>query len=255
MQSLLVDNQGATQIITLNRGRANPIDLTMVTELRETLREAKIDPEIKGLILTGQKDFFSAGLDVVELYGYDKEEMAVFWESFAELIAELAYCPKPIIAAISGHSPAGGCVLALCCDQRIMAQGKYTIGLNEISVGIVVPRPIYHLYAYNLGQRQAHQFLLEGRLFLPEEALQVGMIDAIVPADQLMAEAHKRMDTYLSFDSQTWQSSKRNLRAELFEQLTPAFEPTFAETLENWWRPESRATLETMIKNLKKGAS
>lgn len=252
MQSLQVETRGEVQIITLKRGRSNPIDATLVHELREVLREARIEPEIQGLILTGQERFFSVGLDVVELYGYEREEMAEFWENFASLIAELASCPKPILAGISGHSPAGGCVLALCCDQRVMAEGAFTIGLNEIPVGIVVPRPIYHLYAHVLGARQAEQALLSGRMFTPQQALEAGLVDAVVPAEEVLAEAEKRLQAYLKFDHVTWQESKHNLRAELFEQLTTEFESTFHTTLENWWRPESRAALAEMIKKLNK---
>src|SRR5690606_32452196 len=107
------------------------------------------------------------GLDLITLFEYDEAKIHEFWESFIALIYDLAAFPKPSIAAITGHSPAGGCVLALCCDHRVMAEGDYIIGLNEVPVGIIVPQCIFELYSFWLGSARASKFLLEGKLLAP----------------------------------------------------------------------------------------
>lgn len=104
-------------VIELGRPKAHAINRQMVDELREALASLSQADYIRGAILTAQGGIFSAGLDVVELYTYDEEEMDRFWEAFGKLMCDMAAFPKPLIAAINGHSPAGGCVLALCCDH------------------------------------------------------------------------------------------------------------------------------------------
>ena len=251
-QTLILEPQDRYLVVTLNRGKSNPMNMTLVNELRDVIAQVKDSPAFDAAILAGRSPFYSAGLDVIELYDYDEATMLQFWKDLAALIAEFSSCPKPWVAAITGHSPAGGCVLALCCDFRIMAAGKYRIGLNEIPVGIVIPAPIFHLYAHVLGERQAYQFLLEGRLLLPDEALGAGLVDAVVEADQVLDAATAKVQSLLKLTPQAVQLSKVNMRQPLYAQLTPDFESTFGPTLKQWWQPESRAALKAVVDSLKK---
>ena len=82
---------------------------------------------------------FCAGLEITEMYKPEQEKLEVFWGSLQDLWIELYSCKVPTAAAIIGHSPAGGCLLAMCCDYRVMVGPKYTIGLNETQLGIVAP--------------------------------------------------------------------------------------------------------------------
>ncbi len=251
-ETLILEQRERYLIVTLNRGKSNPMNMTLVNELREVIAQVKASKEIDAAILAGRTPFYSAGLDVIELYGYDEAKMLQFWKDLAALIAEFSACPKPWVAAITGHSPAGGCVLALCCDFRIMAAGKFKIGLNEIPVGIVIPAPIFHLYAHVLGERQAYQFLLEGRLVLPEEALRVGLIDSVVEPEQVLAAAEAKVQGLLKLTAQALHLSKVNMRAPLQALLTPDFDSAFGPTLKQWWQPESRAALKAVVDSLKK---
>src|SRR5690606_3428918 len=141
----------------------------------------------------GKENFFSAGLDLITLFDYNVDQIREFWNLFLEATSLLASFPKPIAAAISGHSPAGGCVFALCCDYRIMAEGNFVIGLNEIPVGLIVPESIFQLYAFWIGRRNAYQNLLEGKLLTPNEAKAQGLVDDVVPANMLFNTATKKI--------------------------------------------------------------
>lgn len=252
MHTLQTQIKDGVQIVSLDRGKANPMNHELVQELRQLIAQSNADETVRGSILTGKPGFFSAGLDVVELYSYEPEVMKAFWKDLAALLVDLAGSPKPWVAAISGHSPAGGCVLALCCDQRVMAAGPYKIGLNEVPVGIVVPMPIYHLYTSVLGPRLGYQYLMEGRLMLPEDALSCGLVDSVVELEQVMPEAHKRLQAYLSLNQTVWRQSKQLLRAPLLAQLNTDFDSTFEATLTHWWSEESRNQIAAMIQKLKK---
>lgn len=252
MEFLQTEKRENYIVVTLDRGKANPINEAMILELRTLVKELSINDEVKGVILTGKENFFSAGLDVIELYEFDTPQLKSFWINFTSLIRELSAFSKPIIAAITGHSPAGGCVLAICCDYRVMADGNYKIGLNEIPVGITLPEIIFNIYSFWIGRRRAYQNLMEGKMMSPEEALKIGLIDEICPYEVIMNRATTKLKTYLSFDSATWQHSKINLKKGLLESLNKDFDTAYQYTLKDWWSDETRLRMGEIVKTLRK---
>jgi len=176
--------------------------------------------------------------------------MRQFWKRFMQLVLQLASFPKPSVAAITGHSPAGGCVLALCCDYRVMAAGDFIIGLNEVPVGIIVPPGIFSLYSFWIGQALAYRSLLEGKLFKPEEALKIGLVDEITPFDRIQGAALRRIKVLTQFERNAWSATKLNLRQQLIQALAATTDDTIEQVLKQWWRPETRAILKTIIDNL-----
>jgi enoyl-CoA hydratase/carnithine racemase len=250
MNTIKVNIKDKVAVLSLNRGRSNAINSEMVNELHQMIRNIENDDTIAGLIITGQDGFFSAGLDLIELFDYDEEKIKSFWVDFLDLITSLVSFKKPMIAAISGHSPAGGCVLALCCDYRIMAEGKYRIGLNEVPVGIIIPENIFHLYSFWLGQANAYRFLLEGKLMKPEEALSFGLIDEVVNPESILHAAERKMQTFIRLERNTWQQSKINMRQDLLKKVSRDPSEMLEPMLAQWWSPSTRSILKTIIQNL-----
>lgn len=237
-------------LIGLNRGKSNAINLSLLRELGSLLKNIENDDAILGIILHGKDRFFSSGLDLIELYDLDEQEIRAFWKTFLELVGTLVSFKKPSVAAISGHSPAGGCVLALCCDYRIMVEGDFIIGLNEIPVGIIVPEGIFHLYSFWIGQANAYRYLLEGKLMNPSEALAAGLVDQVVPVEKLRNVAEKQLKSYIQLEPNTWQQSKRNMRRLLIQQMTHIPDEMLDEIVRQWWAPSTRSILKTIIENL-----
>ena len=251
MNTIKVTIKDKVAIISLDRGKANAINEEMVDDLQQMFLNIEKDDNILGVILGGKEGFFSAGLDLIELYDYDELRIKEFWNKFLNLTVSLASFKKPLIAAISGHCPAGGCVLAICCDYRVMAEGKYIIGLNEVPVGIIVPNSIFQLYAFWIGNAPAYRFLLEGRLMGTEEALKVNLIDEIEKMPSLLTAAERQMTKYLQLNSVTWQQSKLNLRKELLYKINVDQSEYLNMMLKQWWSPSTRSILKTIINNLK----
>jgi enoyl-CoA hydratase/carnithine racemase len=252
MNTIQVELQGEIAIVRLMRGKANAMNAEMVIELKETLLNIKANEEIRGAILTGHGEFFSAGLDVIELYSYDAAQILEFWKSFDRLVRTIVSFPKPLVAAITGHSPAGGCVLALGCDYRVMAEGKYKIGLNEVPVGIVVPETIFHLYSFWIGNGKAYQYLLEGKLLSAEEAKTVGLVNETCTLEDVETKAIEQLRKYLKFSTAVWAQSKLNIRTTIVQRLTSDFKTAYEPTIKQWWAPETRTILAKMIEGLKK---
>lgn len=252
MKTLQINIDNKLAVLTLNRGRSNPINAEMVAELISTIKEMEADDAVEGLIITGKEGFFSAGIDLIEIYNYDEQQSKDFWTGFLLMQATLAAFKKPIVAAITGHAPAGGCIIALCSDYRVMANGNYRIGLNEIPVGIIVPEAVFHLYAFWLGKRKAYQYLLEGKLLNPDEALRDGLVDEVVEPASVFIVAEKKIRLYMKMNTVTWQQSKLNLRKELINQMQVDHSETLNKMLAQWWLPETRLSLQKVIDQLTK---
>lgn len=252
MNTLLVTIKDGVAIVGLNRGKSNPVNAEMVQELYDLVQNVEKDENVSGMVITGKENFFSAGLDLIEVYDYNEEKSRSFWKDFMALQSAMVAFKKPMVAAISGHSPAGGCVLALCCDYRVMAEGKFIIGLNEIPVGIIVPDGIFHLYAFWLGYRKAYQFLLEGKLLTVEEAFEHGLIDELSTPESVISTAERKVRTYLQHNPVTWRESKLNLRKELIAKVCADQSTTLNAILKQWWSPDTRSIVKTIIQNLKK---
>jgi 3,2-trans-enoyl-CoA isomerase len=252
MNTINVTIKDRLALITLNRGKSNALNGEMITELTDMLHNIEQDSNIGGVIITGRDSFFSAGLDLMELYGYNEEEAKSFWNLFLNFTAKITAFKKPLIAAINGHAPAGGCVIALACDARVMAEGKFIIGLNEVPVGIIVPDSIFNLYAFWLGKANASRNILEGKLFSPEEALQVGLVDELVNPASIMTAAERKVRKYMALEPNTWQQSKLNIRKELIASTSADQSAALDIMLAQWWSPATRSILKMIIDNLQK---
>ncbi|MCZ2394087.1 MAG: enoyl-CoA hydratase/isomerase family protein [Chitinophagales bacterium] len=252
MKTLAITQKESYSIVTLDRGKSNPMNLEMFEEILSLFQTLKEDNSVQGVIINGKENFFSSGLDLPEIMTYDRKTTRLFWQKFMEVIAELTAFPKPLISAITGHAPAGGCIVALCCDYRIMAGGEYKIGLNEVPVGIVVPRHIFELYSFWIGRHRAYQFLMEGRLMKPQQASDAGLIDIVVPTEQVLEAAERKMTQYLKFDQNTWSQTKLNLKRDIIKEVSEYDDNLLDEIVEHWFQPHVQGILNGFVAMLKK---
>ncbi|HST10519.1 MAG TPA: enoyl-CoA hydratase/isomerase family protein [Terriglobales bacterium] len=153
----------------MNRPPVNALTSELLSGLREAIERAPRDGR-KALILSGLPGKFSAGLDVPLLLKLDTVAVAQLWRELYAVLESIARSPIPVVAAITGHAPAGGTVLALFCDWRVMAQGEYKVGLNEVQVGIPLPPVILGGLQRLVGPRRAEHLGVSGSLMSPQDA-------------------------------------------------------------------------------------
>ena len=253
MNTIQITKKESYAILKLQRGKVNAINHEMVKEIREVFTKFNQDKSIRGVILTGIPNFFSAGLDVIELFSYNKEEISNFFEGFGGMFLDMVTFQKPLIAAITGYSPAGGCVMAIACDSRIMAAGeKYTIGLNEVAVNIQISQNLIDAYSFWIGSGKAHQYILSGQLLKVDEAKEVGLIDEIVDLDRVLERAEEKMMSYLSSDDEILINTKKKLRKHWLENLETNPKKDLQQAAELWWKPEIRKKMEAFVMSLQK---
>jgi 3,2-trans-enoyl-CoA isomerase len=169
------------------------------------------------LILSSSlSSIFSAGLDLTELYQPDPVRLPQFWKSFQQVYLDLYGSRLATIAAMNGHAPAAGCMLALSCDYRIMSAGS--IGLNESKLGIVAPPWLGQQYIDTIGHRQAELALSLGTLFNPQEALGIGLVDEVV-ADNVVEAAKQKAVEWVRIPPQARSAVKELTRGRQIERL------------------------------------
>lgn len=253
MKTIKVEKKENYAIVQLKRGKVNALNHQMVDELGNAFDHLLSDHSIKGVILTGIPHFFSAGLDVIELYGYNEQQIASFFADFGSLHVQLATFPKPLICAITGYAPAGGCVLAITADYRIMAEGeKYTIGLNEVVVHIQISNNIVNAYAFWIGNGRAHRYILDGKLLNVKEALECGLIDQVVPLEEVLPEAERKMKQFLHADETIFKNTKQKLRSGWVSNLETDGSKDLEEAIKLWWKPDIRTKMKAFIDSLQK---
>ena len=250
----LVENidHGTVHELRLARPPVNALNPQLCGDLTAAIITA-VDAGAQGLVLSGGPKVFSAGLDVPYLVslGEDRAALRAAWESFFGAARALAQSPVPVVAAISGHAPAGGCVLALCCDYRVMASGPFAIGLNETQVGLVAPEGIQHLMRRVVGPYRAERLLVAGELVEAERALALGLVDELVEIEHVSTRARAWLEQLLPLPRQPMLVTRRIARADLVAALTPE-RIQLDGFVDAWFAPDTQAALRALMAKLGK---
>lgn len=236
--------------LRMNRPPVNALDPSLVSALCRAINGAA-DEGAEGIVLAGTQGMFSAGLDVPVLLQLDRQGMSVFWKEFFALCGALARSPIPVVAAVTGHSPAGGAVLALMCDYRVMAHGPFRIGLNEVQVGLVVPDCIQLALRRVVGAYRAERLMVAGAMIDAEHAQQVGLVDELAPLEQVAQRARHWLQETLALPRTAMTATRRLARADLaaaFEDLSALPVDSFLDT---WFSDETQVVMKAMVARLK----
>ncbi|XP_026973592.1 enoyl-CoA delta isomerase 1, mitochondrial [Sagmatias obliquidens] len=222
-QRVLVEPDAAAGVAVMKfkNPPVNSLSLELLTEFIISLEKLENDKTFRGVILTSDcPRVFSAGLDLTEMCGKNPAHYAEYWKAVQELWLRLYLSNLVLIAAINGACPAGGCLISLTCDYRILADNpKYLIGLNETLLGIVAPFWFKDTLVNTIGHRASEQALQLGLLFLPAEALQVGLVDQVVPEDQVLSTALSVMARWMAIPDHARQLTKNMMRKTTVDRL------------------------------------
>jgi enoyl-CoA hydratase/carnithine racemase len=250
----LVENidHGAVRELRLARPPVNALDPQLCGDLAAAIAAA-VEAGAQGLVLSGGPKVFSAGLDVPYLVSLGEERVALraAWEAFFQAARALADAPVPVVAAIGGHAPAGGCVFALCCDYRVMASGPFAIGLNETQVGLVAPEGIQHLLRRVVGPYRAERLLVAGELVDAERALALGLVDELVEVEHVATRARVWLEQLLALPRQPMLVTRRIARSDLVAALAPE-RIGLDRFVDAWFAPDTQTALRALVAKLGK---
>jgi 3,2-trans-enoyl-CoA isomerase len=249
MAFLRINKTDGVAVIALERGKVNALNELLIDNLKGAFEEIEQDDSVRAVVMTGRGYFFSFGFDVPEFLDCKKADFMRFLGKFTDLYKELFIFPKPLLAALNGHAIAGGCMLALACDERFMVPGKAKISLNEIRFGSSVFAGSVEMLRFCTSRKNAQAILYSGDMFTAEEALQLGLIDRIVPEDIFLDECIARASELGEKQSAAFRIIKKLLRQPVVDEMAKREEASIREFTEVWYSDKTRDFLRKIIIN------
>ena len=182
-------------VIELARGKGNALDTKFLEEIRANFADLRDDPP-RGVVLTAEGKIFCAGLDLVTLAETDRAGLVGLVSALVATLREVFSFPRPVVAAINGHAVAGGALLSLACDQRLMVMGDGKWGLTEAQMGLVVPASLVELVRYSLPRPALEKLLYGGQAYPAFKVREMGVLDDLVELDDLLPRAEAVIEAW-----------------------------------------------------------
>lgn len=246
----IIEHDHRIRELKLTRPPVNALNPELITALKRAIEQAPKDGA-QALLISGAPGLFSAGLDIPVLLQLDRDAMRAFWKDFFGVCGALARAPIPVAAAVTGHSPAGGAVLAIFCDYRVMARGEYKIGLNEVQVGLTVPDCIQAALRRLVGTYRAERLLVAGAMLNADAALAAGMVDELTDVDHVVTHARAWLETLLQLPHRAMLTTRAMARADLAAAFADPASLPVEDFLDGWFAPEAQATLHALVEKLR----
>jgi enoyl-CoA hydratase len=213
--------EGTTAVVQMDDGKANALSEAMIAQLGEAL--ARAEKEANAVVLAGRSDRFCAGFDLKVMMSSPEAATALV-RSGADLLMRLYGTPLPLVAACTGHAVAGGALVLLTSDVRIGAAGAFRIGLNEVAIGLPVPRLAMELARNRLATTELGRATLGAQIYAPEEAARAGFLDEVVAASEVVARARKEAARLGAYSRMAYRGTKRRLRRATIEHILSSLE-------------------------------
>jgi enoyl-CoA hydratase/carnithine racemase len=249
-QAVTLTRDGAIGVVRLERAHGNAINDAFVESFVSVLAEAESDPAIGGLLLTAGGKIFCPGLDLQELIALDREAMERFMLRFSAMVLSLYTFAKPVVASMHGHALAGGCVLSLCADWRVLRRGAIT-GLNEVKVGVPLPFGVALIVRDAVPRNALTAVALLGRNFSDEAAVAAGLADELADAADVETTSRARLLEFLAKDAFAFAVTKRYGRSPVVERIRANNRLLLPEWLDAWFSKGTAARIGAIVAELK----
>lgn len=250
---LEIIDHGPIREIRLSRPPANALNTPLVTALTDALEKAA--DEADTVVISGLPGMFCAGLDVPELLDMDREAFIDNWRRFIGVQKAIATLPIPVVFAMTGHAPAGGIVLGVFGDYRIMPRGGFKTGLNEVQLGLVVPEPSFAALVQLIGGRAAENMVMDGLMLSAEEAVEIGLVDELVDSPEaVVPRAIEWCEQRISLPRDAMLMTRKMARRamhDIFENYDDSRDTVFIDL---WFSETTQAKLRRMVASMKNKA-
>jgi enoyl-CoA hydratase/carnithine racemase len=252
VSGIRIETQGRLAILRLDKARGNAIDEPFVAEMTGAVAEVAKNEAARGVLLaSAHPKLFCPGLDLVALVEYDRAALERFMKAFGEMTFALFALPKPVVAALNGHAVAGGCVIALTADHRVLRRGAQ-IGLNEVRVGVPLPWSVSLLLRASVPPGSLSRVALLGSNFTDEEAVSLGLVHEVREAEGFEAVCLARLDEFADKDPRAVSTTKSYLRASVLAEMRSEEDARRGDFLDAWFSPEGRERIRGIVDSLAK---
>ena len=213
---------GGLGVIRLDRPPMNALNAQVQEELRAAAHAAAETDEVAAVIVYGGPKVFAAGADIKEMASMSYADMIVRSGALQSSFTAIATIPKPVVAAVTGYALGGGCELALCADLRVCGDNA-KLGQPEISLGVIPGAGGTQRLPRLIGPAKAKELIFTGRFVDAEEALRIGLVDRVVPAEDVYAAARELAGSFVGGPSIALRAAKeaidRGLEVDLYTGL------------------------------------
>jgi enoyl-CoA hydratase len=228
-----LENRGEITILRMARGKGNALDFDFLLAIVEALEQIERGAA-RAAVITGQGSTFGAGVDLPALIAGGPDYVRRFLPKMSQTFERLATFPKPLVAAVNGHAIAGGAIIMLACDQRLLARGSARIGLTEVHVGVLFPAWPLEIARFATPPQHLSSIVCAGRTWPPGEALARGLVDELVDPQGLLDRACEVAGELAAIDPATFTAAKRAVRQPLVEAARRQSAAGDAAVTEHW---------------------
>jgi len=229
--------------LRLAHGKASAMDVELLEALGRALDSLD---EARAVVITGTGGIFSAGVDLFRIVEGGQAYVDRFVPLLSSFVRALFVLPVPVVAAVNGHAIAGGGVMTLAADYRLMAQGSGRIGVPELVVGVPFPAAALEVVRFAVSRNHVQALVYTGRTLPPAEALAHGLVDEVVDADALLPRAREVAAQLAALPPEVFRMTKQALRAEALARMDGAAEyDRAAHAL--WSRPETHERIRDYL--------
>lgn len=252
MSGVRIERQGRLAVLRLDKARGNAIDDALALELLEAAGELAKDDAVEGVLLaSAHPKLFCPGLDLVALVEHDRPAMERFMRTFATAVWGLFGLPKPAVAAIGGAAVAGGCILALTADHRVLKAGA-PIGLNEVRVGVPLPWSVTVLLRATVSPPALGRIALLGSNFTDAEAVGTGLAHEVAAAEGFEETCLARLAELAERDARALAATKAWLRGPALTEMMAHEGERIGTFLDAWFSPGTRERIRATVAALTK---
>lgn len=232
-----LEDRGAVAVLRMERGKGNALNLELAAEIIDALAELEQGPA-RSAVITGEGNVFSAGVDLPALVAGGADYVRQFIPLVQRGFERLATFPKPLVAAVNGHAIAGGAIIMLACDMRLLSRGTSRLGLTEVLVGVTYPAWAMEIARFATPPEYFQKLILGGHLLQVEESLARGLVDELVEHEWLVERACEVAEELGDIPAATFTATKLAIRRPMIEAARKQSELTDAAVIEYWSSPE-----------------
>jgi enoyl-CoA hydratase len=241
------DEQGIV-VVEINRPPVNALD---VETLEALAKAVEIAADADAVILTGAGSAFSAGADLQTVLEASAAEVDAGIVALVQCLQALFMFPRPLVAAVNSFALAGGAVITCAADHRIASNEAGVLGVSELKVGVPFPAWPLEIVRHAVNNSHFEEIIYFGRSYSPADALRIGLVDEIVPAADLMAQATKRARELAAVPRETFRLTKHSLRRWTIEAAHRGAVETDDHVKVAWSLPEVRDAMRRLLSSLR----
>ncbi len=249
--ALQVTKSDGLATVTIDHGKVNAIDAVLSRDLESAFLDLGGDGNVRGVVLAGRPNCFCAGLNVMTMAKSEEEGLRQFFSTYLAALQTLVRFEKPLVAAVTGFAPAGGTILALTADYRVMARGKkHTMGMNEFNMSLQIPKMMGDIYAYYRGEARAWTDIQSAKMYVSDAALQLGLVDESVEPEDVVERATAHCRRLMEVHPVVFRRTKRYLRRGLLAAVDHGVEEMVDTIEEDFNDPVFKKMMQLFVASL-----